>query len=458
MTDTDTSEADSLITRRALLKTSGAFGLAVAGSGFLAACGSSSSSTQSSASSSGKISPGVGKELAELLGVTEEDAKLAAGKTWKLGSALPLSGSGASYGKVMAPPIRLAIEQIQLAGGPQIEYTERDHKSGEAAAGAEIARQLGAAGVGAQLTSYDAVLGAELPAMGQYKILTFDGGGSVGPFAGKPYFWGTRAITPNQIFGGQLAWLKQAHPQIKKIYFVYPDEGEETSKGYFASLHEALKITGQELVGSVKYTLGTSDYSAAIRALQSAPSHDLVLLVGYQTDPGYFMKQYSASGLKTQVYGSEYTSQAQEIAGGAYEGFWFAFDYFDYEEPLNPLSKFFVKQWEQKYGPLHAENFYSANYYESTLGLWELVRRVLRAGGDLNSGQALQKALEEKPQLQSVYGGGSSAIGSMVFDTTSHALSKRPCAAFEIKGGKPKLLATFNINPPPTYELNVVAS
>jgi branched-chain amino acid transport system substrate-binding protein len=437
------------LSRRGLLKAGGALGVTVLGGGLLSACGSSGSSGASNATSSGGsgkgIRPGLGREVADALGVTDQDAKLAAGKTWKLGVCLPLTGQGAAYGLTQGSGVKLAAKHIALAGGPQIDYVEKDNKSGDATAGALIGRQLGASKVGAQITSFVGVLGAEVPSIGAYKIMSLDPGGSVGAYTGKPYFWGSRAQPPQDIFAGEFAYLAKAHPEMKRVFLCFPDEGDATTKSYMEAFNAAIKAGGQQIVGTAKSAYGATDYSAAIRKLKAAGQIDVVKLVAYGTDSGYFMKQYAAAGLKTQVLGSELTSDAQKIAGSAYDGMWFASDYFDASSAKNPLAKIFVREYEKRYGKLNPENYYSANYYESTLALWELARRVLAKGGDLNDGTALQNELVANPTVKSVYGGTTSEVGTMTFNTTSHGLKDRACGIFKIQGTTVTPMASFDI-------------
>ena len=48
------------------------------------------------------------------------------------------------------------------------------------------------------LASYTDDIGVMLDGTAQFKMFTLDGGGGTSVFGqGKPYFWGTRAITPN---------------------------------------------------------------------------------------------------------------------------------------------------------------------------------------------------------------------------------------------------------------------
>lgn len=436
----------AMISRRSVLGAGGAFALVVVGgSGLLSACGGGKTATTSAATAGGTISSGLGEQLAKLLGVTADDAKLAAGKTWKVGGCLPLTGQGSAYGLSQGAGLHLALKHIQLAGGPKIDYMEKDNKSGDATAGAAIGRELGIAGVGAQITSFVAVLGAEVPSIGQYKIMSLDPGGSVGPYTGKPYFWGSKAFPPTDTFDGLFAYLAAKKPELKRFVYVYNEEGAPTTKSYLDALNRAIGTSGQQMVASISFPYGATDMSAAVRKLQSSPDHDVVILTAYGTDTGYFMKQYAAAGLKTQVIGSDLTSDSAKIGGSAFENFWFCTDFFNGEAPPNPLSKIFATEFVAANGPLKPESYYSANYYESTLALWELMRRVLRKGGDINSGDALQKELEANPVVKSVYGGDANTVGTMTFDTTTHALKSRSMGVYSYIGGKVATLATFDI-------------
>ena len=70
--------------------------------------------------------------------------------------------------------------------------------------------ELGSKGVGAKFASYVDDLGAMLAGTAQYKMFTLDGGGGTSIFGqGQPYFWGTRAITPNDPMPGLFQYLKE---------------------------------------------------------------------------------------------------------------------------------------------------------------------------------------------------------------------------------------------------------
>ena len=116
---------------------------------------------------------------------------------------LALTGTGSFYGKTMSRGLDLGAKHIAELGGPTFKYTYLDHKSGDAAAGVQAMAELVAKGIQAKFASYGDDIGAMLSSTTENKVFTLDGGGGTGIFAqGKPYFWGTRAITPNDPMPG----------------------------------------------------------------------------------------------------------------------------------------------------------------------------------------------------------------------------------------------------------------
>ncbi|HXD57333.1 MAG TPA: ABC transporter substrate-binding protein [Thermoleophilaceae bacterium] len=436
----------SPITRRTLLRTAGATGAALAGGSLLAACGGSSgSSATTAAAAAGKITAD-GQKLNSILGLSAQDLALTKGKTLHLGAVLPLTGPGAEYGVYQGNGLKLAVEQIQQAGGPKINLTVLDHKSGDPQAGAAAARQLGIAGVGAVVASYIAVFGSMLPAVKRYQMLTLDGGGGTGDgYQGAPFFYGTRALTPDDPFVGTYKYVAQKQPDWKSVAFVVWDAGAAFYNPLKAKLESILASNGQKLVAFYPAKIGATDFSSIIAKLKAADP-DVVQLSIWGPDPGYFTKQARAAGLRAQIIGCEYTPTAVKVAQSAYDNYWFGMDIFDFKNPPNPLSKFFVDVYTKKYGE-PPTMFYSPNYFETTLAFWDLARRTAKAGGDINKGADLQQQLLANPTFASVYGGGDSTVGTFVLDKKTHSLATRPLGLFKAEG------ATIGFSPLATFDI-----
>ncbi|MDQ1424627.1 MAG: branched-chain amino acid transport system substrate-binding protein, partial [Acidimicrobiaceae bacterium] len=194
--------------RREFLRRAGLLGAAgVIAPAFLAACGSSKKATTATTVAGGSATTAAGgsattasggtTDLASILKI-DKAGKNGKGVDWNMASVLALTGSGSYYGKTMTSGIDLAVKHIAAAGGPNIKVKYWDHKSGDAAAGKQAITEIGAAHYPAKLASYADDLYVMLDGTAQYKVFTLDGGGGTGSNGqGKPYFWGTRAITPD---------------------------------------------------------------------------------------------------------------------------------------------------------------------------------------------------------------------------------------------------------------------
>ncbi len=381
-----------------------------------------------------------GEQINKVLGLDGKNS--GKGLKFKLGIVLAMTGPGSYYGRIQGNGARLAVAQIKAAGGPDIELVYKDHKSADAQAGSRAAKELGIAGVSVVLTSYVGDIGAMFPGLREYKMLGLDGGGGTSDFGqNKPYFWGMRAIEPDDDFIGALKYWKQTDPKIKRVSLVYFDQGPANAV-VIANFNKALADTGLELASTELTSIGATDYSATLSRLKSA-NPDAVFLFGTGVDPGYFMKQYVNAGFEAPVIGSEYISDAAKVAGPAFDKYMFATDWFNPEKPSNPWSKLFLDSYVKEFGLQPEIN--AANYYEDTFAVWDLVRRVLAKNGNINSGEELQKALEADPKFQSVYGGSDTELGSIELDTTAHTPKKRPLGVYMANGGKPKPVASFDL-------------
>jgi branched-chain amino acid transport system substrate-binding protein len=429
---------------RALLKRLGVPLVLIVAMFAIAACGSDSdnNSSTSSNSSSSSVNSAQAKEFRQLLGLTDTDLKNLQGKDFKVGSILPLSGPGSNFAVDEGNGVKLAVDEMKRYLGMNVTYTAKDHKSGDPQAGAQAARQLGIDGYGVAINSYYAVFGSTLKSIQQYKMLSFDPGGGTGNgLKGKDFFWGFRANTPDDAFFG-LKYFAQKDPSAKKVALVVWDAGAAYTDPIEAHLKQRVAENGMTYVGKFLTKIGATDYSSTFSKLKSA-NPDIIAVAIFGGDPGYFMKQYVSSGLKAQVMGSEFVPAAAKIAGAAYDKYMFGADYFPVNAPPNPLSKFFLKDYNRLFGE-DPGTFYQPNYYETTLAYLQLAARVAKDGGDINSGDALNKAMIADPTFKSVYGGDSSTVGTIKLDPKTHDPTVRPVGLFQA-GSKFKQLASWNI-------------
>jgi branched-chain amino acid transport system substrate-binding protein len=381
-----------------------------------------------------------GDQIKKVLGLGDEN--LGTGIHFKLGIVLAMTGPGSYYGRIQGNGAKLAVAQIKAAGGPDIELVFKDHKSADAQAGARAARELGIDGVSAVLTSYVGDIGAMFPGLAQYKMLGLDGGGGTSDFGqGKPYFWGMRAVEPDDDFIGALKYWKATDPAIKRISLVYFDQGPANAI-VLDNFNKALADAGLALASTELTTIGATDYSATVARLKTS-NPDAIFLFGTGVDPGYFMKQLRNAGLKMPVIGAEYISDAAKVAGDAFDDYMFATDWFNPKEPANDWSKLFLDSYVKEFGLQPEIN--AANYYEDTFAVWDLIRRVLAKKGNINSGEELQAELMANPRFKSVYGGSGATLGEIALDQTTHKPTERPLGVYKSNKGDPIPVASFDL-------------
>jgi len=421
-----------------------------------AACGDdddspSAASTPSAAqpeATAGSGAPGadrdLGQQIRDLTGF-DTSAEACAGREIPIGAVLALTGPGSFYGATMSRGLDLAADHIEAAGGPVFEIDYHDHQSGDPASGVQAMTELGEGGYVAKLASYVDDLGAMLPQTAEYQMFTLDGGGGTSVFGqGQPYFWGTRAITPNDPLPGLFQYLAQTRPDARTVGMVIWDLGDPGNGIVRDDALAKIEDAGLEFNGLYEYTpVGSQDYSQVLPKITSNEP-DILLLGLYGQDVGSFVNQAETAGLDSILIGFEFTPDGINAAKGTFEdGYTFAYDYFDAANPTNPWARLFVEEFEAAYGEL--PDFYAANYYEDLFGMWDLVRRVCASGEEL-TGAALDAAFRENPTLASVYGGDESGPGSKTMSLETHSVAARTMGVFTYEDGEVTPHAYFDLD------------
>jgi branched-chain amino acid transport system substrate-binding protein len=294
------------------------------------------------------------------------------------------------------------------------------------------------------LASYGDDIGAMLPLQAQYKIMTIDGGGGTGiPFQGKPLFYGARAITPDDTYDGVMKWMQQKMPNVKNVVSIGWDVGALLNSVGQKDLSNHLATIGAHVGKFILSPINATDYSSGIEQIKAA-NPDMVFAGLYGNDLGYFMKQYTVSGINKPVLSFEYTQPAADIAGSAYNGLYLAFDYFNGLSPDNGWSAIFIDEFKKANGGT-VPDYYAANYYEDMFIHWALVQRTLAAGADPKDGTALNTAMQSNLTFPSVYGGNTTTAGTIAFGATSHTVVKRPMTLIQYENGKKNAQAYFDI-------------
>lgn len=356
------------------------------------------------------------------------------GVTLNGGMLLAMTGAGSFFGDVMSKGAQLAADQIREAGGMDYQITIADHNNGDVpTALTEVKRMISQDDIRVLQTSYGAPSEAIAPLIAEAPVLTLNGGGSSPGQLSKDFLWQNRMVFAEDPATGALAWLNAQYPDAKKLALIGTMENgvgvfEETAPVAWA------KLTGGEVVVGEIHDVGDTDFKGIASKIKSAGA-DAILSVSFGDDLGYQVKAVREAGIDVPFMGIEFTGQAASIAGASYDTFNFATDFYSTDNP-NPWNQCFVEAYQAKYG--EDPEYYGSNYYEQVFIFWDLVKRVLAAGGDPTDPTQLQDALMADPTFKSVYGGTESVVGEVTLNGTDHSISK-PMGVFSVQDGEPVL-------------------
>jgi branched-chain amino acid transport system substrate-binding protein len=358
----------------------------------------------------------------------------AAGKgvTIKAGMLLAMTGAGSFFGNVMSKGAQLAADQIKAAGGFTYKIEIADHKNGDVpTALTEVKRMVSQDKIEVLQTSYGAPSEAIAPIVGANHVLTLNGGGSSPGQLGKDYLWQNRMLFGEDPTAGALAWIHKKFPSATKLAVIGTQEngvGAQTT----TAPNAWKKLTGGSVVDAETHDVGATDFTAMASKVKASGA-DAIITYSFGNDPGYLVKAFRQADITAPIMGIEFTQQAQQVAGAAYDTFNFATDFYNVKNP-NPFNQCFVAAYRAKY---HQDpEYYGSNYYEQVFIYWELVKRVLAKGGNPLDGKQLQAALKANPTFNSVYGGSATAVGKATFVLADHSISK-PMGVFAVKNGEP---------------------
>jgi len=344
-----------------------------------------------------------------------------------IGASLPLSGGDTVVGENQAKGIKLAVEHIKLLGGPQFEVTFYDIEMGVVERGLDAIRKMAAAGNPAALVSWCALLDAQQPDAEANQILMFDGGCGIGApaWGGQPYFWGTRTLNSYDHATGVAAYIKSEMPEATRVALLMQDygAGQEEPGGTVSIWQEAVEGAGLTFAGYVKVPIEATEFSDAITQLRELDPDVIAFTPMDGQAPVNFMKQYVTSGMTAQVIGNAFTFETAELAGSAYDTYWYGGEQFFPEYANSVWGQWFTEEFRKAHG--EDPEMFSANYYEDLFKIWDLMRRVAAKGGDPLDGEALQDELMANPVFKSVYGGDPTTAGTFTFNLDNHNVAAK---------------------------------
>lgn len=247
------------------------------------ACGSSSSGSDSKAASSGSGT-----------------------KTLTVGELAEQTGGGAVYAAIGTKGVKMAIDQINAAGGLKagsstykLNYKGADDKTDPTAAVQAVQRLINSDGVHYMVGSYgSAPTAAYLPVVqSKTDFLTVVAGAAQEDFTQKPNVYRPRITLP-QYTTASAAFIQKHGDKNVALLTDKQHSGEvaETPK-----LKSLLTGAGIKIASEQSYSLGDTDFGGQLAAiLRSNP--DAIYIRGYPTEASLIIKQAREQGYKGVIY------------------------------------------------------------------------------------------------------------------------------------------------------------
>ena len=239
---------------------------------------------------------------ATALGLALASSALAQGKPpIKLVHTAPLSGQLASVGKLQAIAVDIAVEDINKSGGingSMIEIVRHDDqlRPDQGVLRVREAHQSGALAVLGPLSSTQ--WETAVATINQLKIPAINMNSNKPGILGRPY--GTRLNTPDDVALPEgFAEFVKLFPNAKRVV-VMADVREAAGKAAEAEWARLAKARGLEVVGTLEFTSGQTDFSPiAIKLKELKP--DFVLAAILSGDAGKLARELQIQGVTTPI-------------------------------------------------------------------------------------------------------------------------------------------------------------
>lgn len=351
-----------------------------------------------------------------------------AAETIKIGEYASLTGKEASFGQQSHKGLKLAIDEINAAGGvlgQQLELITEDNqtKPGESATAVKklisrdkVVALVGEVASGRSLEAAPIAQAAKIP--------------MIAPAATNPrvtqtgdYIFRVCFIDPFQ--GTVMAKFAKDDLKAKKVA-ILSSVSNAYSVGLAKFFREKFVADGGAIVSEKNFSEGDKDFRAQLTAVKTAGA-DAVFVPSYYTEAALVVRQARELGMNVPFFGGDgwVADQLLEIGGEALNGCYYSTHFSP--ENKEPAVQEFVKKFRAKWSNETPDAFAALGYDAA----YVLVDAIKRAGS--TAGPKLRDALAATKNFSGV-------TGATNIDANRDA--SKPAAIIAIKGGKLEFLKT----------------
>jgi branched-chain amino acid transport system substrate-binding protein len=332
-----------------------------------------------------------------------------------------MTGDTATFGRSADQGIRMAVEDVNAAGGvlgKKLEVVTEDDRSvtEEARSAAQkliqrdqIKALLGEIASSRSLAAAPEAQRAKVPMISP---------GSTNPKVTEVGDYIFRACFIDPFQGAVMARFAADELHAKRFAILF-DFKQDYSVGLAQVFRETVKKNGGEIVADERYTSGDIEFRAQLTTIRAA-NPDVIFVPGYYTELGLIARQARELGINVPLLGGDGwdSEKTLEIGGDAVEGYFFSTHYA--ADSDNPRVQEFVKGFTAKYGA--TPDAMAALGYDSA-GI--LAASLKRAGS--TDGVKLRDAIAATSGFDGV-------TGKISIDANRNA--RKDAVVLKIEGGK----------------------
>jgi branched-chain amino acid transport system substrate-binding protein len=338
-----------------------------------------------------------------------------------------MTGSEATFGQLTHDGVKLAVEELNAAGGVggrKIVVKAYDTQGRAQEAGTAVTRLITddkAVAVIGENASALSIAGGRIAQRYGVPLISPSSTNPQVTQIGDMIF---RVCFIDTFQGYVIARFTREHLKLSKVAVLY-DQASPYSTGLRDDFRRELTQRGGTVVTEQAYTGGDTDFGAQLTSIrETAP--EAVFVPGYYTDAGNIMVQGRKLGLKMPFLGGDgwESPQLGKIAGAAADGSYFAAHYSP--EDQRAETKTFVSRFKQVYGMLPDST--AALGYDSARLLFDAMKR---AGG--TDGKALAAAIAATRDFQGVTG---------TFSIDEGRNAKKPAVILTMQDAQPRFVTS----------------
>jgi branched-chain amino acid transport system substrate-binding protein len=309
--------------------------------------------------------------------------------TFKMGVVSPLTGAGAASGAVQANAVKMAVNEINEAGGINgvlpIELFSEDDEGNPAKSVTVTQKLVNQEGIYAMigaLNSSCTLANMEVTKAAGVPQITPSSSNAKIVEQGNPFIF--RMTATDSTHAKSLLKYAQEAMKATKVAMIY--ESSDFGTGAFNLVSSMIADYGLTMVDSEVYNSGESDFSVYLTKIQQA-APDVIILWGYYTEAALICKQVKQYGIEIPIIGTGYNSPALvELGGESVNGLMFT-TAFTSANP-DPVVQAFDKKYTELFKASYDQNAPQA--YDAVYVIADAVTRCMNDGKDWSDGEVLR--------------------------------------------------------------------